>query len=776
MSKALPTQAQVVIVGGGIAGCNLAYHLAQLGWRDVVVLERQKLSSGTTWHSAGNVTRLVSGLSTMRHFSYAAELYSGLEKETGQATGWRQCGRVMMARTPERMAELRRLKTQGRTLGIDIHEISPREVKEKLPLFHTDDLLGTIWSPTDGRVNPTDVLMALVKGARTLGVRFVENVGVTGFRTIHGRVAAVVTDKGDIACEAVVNCCGLWGRQLGALAGVNVPLYAAEHFYMLTKPIKGVAPDMPTFRDPDGLIYGREDVGGLLVGCFDVGAKALPVERIPGDFSFSLLNEDWDQFEPYMKTAIHRIPALETAEVRMLLNGPESFTPDGNALVGEAPELKGFFVLAGLNSAGVTLSPSTARVLAEWIVTGAPTTDVTDIDIRRFGRFHGEESFLRARVTEMPSSHFFVHDLGLDFKTGRNLRLSPFHDRMKAHGASFAPAFGWEQPVWFRDNGADHRSAIAAEYRAAKTAVALFDRTSLGKILVQGRDAGAYLQTLAANDVSLAPGEARATAFLNSRAGVESTPVILRLTEDEWLVVTGAEQSVRDLDWIVQHAPSTQHVAATPVDGAWAGLGLRGPGLAKLFGALGTREPKGGAGMVEIGYATARAVRGAFGDDWLLLVPSEFALALYDAIVEAGAAVGLVHAGSAASETLRIADGRAAWGIDVSGAVHAHAAALAGAVDVQKQASFLGCGALSGKPGATSIRRCFALGDAKAQAHGSEPILHRGKVVGVTTSAAYLPDLGRTVVMGYVPMRLADQALSIEVECREIALKPHSPR
>lgn len=776
MSTTLPTHAQVVIVGGGIAGCNLAYHLALLGWRDVVVLERQKLSSGTTWHSAGNVTRLVSGLSTMRHFRYAGELYSQLEKETGQATGWRQCGRVMMARTPERMAELRRLKTQGRTLGIEIHEISPREVKEKLPLFHVDDVIGAIWSPTDGRVNPTDVLMSLVKGARSRGVRFIEDVKVTGIRTSQGRVTGVVTNKGPIACEAVANCCGLWGRQLGALAGVNVPLYAAEHFYILTKPIKGVVPDMPTFRDPDGLIYGREDVGGLLVGCFDIGAKALPVERIPDDFSFSLLNEDWDQFEPYMKTAIHRIPALETAEVRMLLNGPESFTPDGNGLVGEAPELKGFYVLAGLNSGGVTLSPSTSRVLAEWIVTGAPTTDVTDIDIRRFGRFHGEESFLKSRVTEMPSSHFFVHDLGLDFKTGRDLRLSPFHDRMKAHGASFAPAFGWEQPVWFRDNGATHQIAIAAEYRAAKSAVALFDRTSLGKILVQGRDAGSYLESLAANDVSLEPGEARATAFLNSKAGVESMPVILRISEEDWLVLTGAEQAVRDLDWIAKHVPSTQHVAVTPVDGAWAALGLRGPATAKLFQALKASAPEGSAGTIEIGYATAHAVRGAFGDDWLLLVPSEFALALYDAIAEAGRGAGLLHAGSAASEALRVSDGRPAWGIDVSGVVHAHAAALDGAVGRQKGASFLGCGALNGRSKGGTIRRSFQLADAKARAHGSEPILHRGKVVGITTSAAYLPDLGRSVVMGYVPVRLGNQALSVEVEDREVALEAYSPR
>ncbi|MCX7353792.1 MAG: FAD-dependent oxidoreductase [Alphaproteobacteria bacterium] len=767
MSDTLPSHAQAVIVGGGIAGANLAYHLAKRGWRDVVILERQQLSSGTTWHSAGNVTRLVTGLNTMRHHAYAGDLYSRLEAETGQHVGWRECGRVILARTEARVAELHRLKTTGRALGIDMHIISPREVEEKVPVIQAKDAIGAIWCPSDGRVNATDLLAALIKSARQGGLRVFENTGVTGFRTKGGRVTGVVTDKGEIATEVVINCAGLWGRQIGAMAGVTVPLYAVEHFYLLTKPIPGVKPDMPTFRDPDGLIYGREDVGGLLAGCFDKNAKALPLERIPTDFSFSLLNEDWDQFEPYMETAIKRIPALETAEVRMLLNGPESFTPDGNPIVGEAPGLRGYFVMAGMNSAGVTSTASIGRALADWIVEGHPCEDLSDLDLRRFGDFHGGEAFLKTRVSEIPSFHFFIHDAGHDFQNGRDMRLSPLHGRLAARGAHSSSAFGWERPTWFGENGKTHAEATATECHAAANGVALFDRTSLGKALVQGPDAGALLQSLCANDVSLAPGEARATAFLDARGHVAALPVIVRLDGDSWLVLSAAEQTTRDRDWIARHAPATARVAVSDASAAWGALGLRGPAAGKLLASLGG-EPRN-SGPVELGYAPVRAVKDAFGDDWLLLTPTEFAAGLYDSIVAADLAP--VLAGSLASEALRLADGRPAWGLDVTDQTHALSASLGDLVDAKKRETFLGSSALVvAKPPAT-IRRTFTVAGDGARPQAAAPILLRNKVIGTVTSAAWAPHLDRMLVMAQVPAR-AGAGLVVDAEGQERALEP----
>lgn len=767
MSDTLPSHAQAVIVGGGIAGANLAYHLAKRGWRDVVMVERQQLSSGTTWHSAGNVTRLVTGLNTMRHHAYAGELYSRLEAETGQHVGWRECGRVILARTEARVAELHRLKTTGRALGIDMHIISPREVEEKVPVIQAKDAIGAIWCPSDGRVNATDLLTALIKSAKQGGLRVFENTGVTGFRAKGGRVTGVVTDKGEIATEVVINCAGLWGRQLGAMAGVTVPLYAVEHFYLLTKPIPGVKPDMPTFRDPDGLIYGREDVGGLLAGCFDMNAKALPLERIPSDFSFSLLNEDWDQFEPYMETAIKRIPALETAEVRMLLNGPESFTPDGNPIAGEAPGLRGYFVMAGMNSAGVTSTASIGRALADWIVEGHPCEDLSDLDLRRFGDFHGGEAFLKTRVSEIPSFHFFIHDAGHDFQNGRDMRLSPLHGRLAARGAHFSSAFGWERPTWFGENGKTHAEATEAECHAAANGVALFDRTSLGKALVQGPDAGALLQSLCANDVAFEPGEARATAFLDARGHVQALPVIVRLDGDWWLVLSAAEQTTRDRDWIARHAPATSRVSVSDASAAWSALGLRGPAAGNLLASLGG-EPRG-SGPIALGYAPVRAVKGAFGDDWLLLTPSEFAAGLYDSIAAADPAP--VLAGSLASDALRMADGRPAWGLDVTDQTHALSAALGELVDGGKRETFLGSGALaSAKPPAT-VRRTFTVVGNGARPQAAAPVLLRHKVIGTVTSAAWAPHLDRMLVMAQVPARAGD-GLAVDAEGDERALEP----
>jgi len=513
MSEALPGQARAVVIGGGIAGLSVLYHLTRLGWAEVVLIERGKLTCGTTWHSAGNVVRLTGSPALSRLFSYGAALYPSLEAETGQATGWRQCGRVMVARRPERMAEFRRLASIERALGVEVELLTPREVGSMWPLMRTDDLEGGIWSPGDGRVDPSGLAMAYAKGARRRGARIVEDTRVTGIELKGGAVAAVVTERGRVAAEAVVNCAGLWAPEIGRMCGVSVPLYATEHFYLLTRPIDGVSAALPTFRDPDGSIYGREEVGGLLIGCFEPRARPLGREALPPDFSFSLLAEDWDHFEPFMKRAIERIPALERAEARMLLNGPESFTPDGLDLMGEAPEVARFYLLAGLNSAGVTVSGGAGRALAEWIVEGRPTLDVWPFDIRRFSTFHGDEAWLRRRVTEIPGAHFRAGGPGAGFASGRPLRCTALYQRLAGLGALFGEDDGWERPLCFAPGAErpaeDELDALALdEHRAARQAVALFDRSALAKVSLEGPRVEAALALLCSAEVGLEPGRA----------------------------------------------------------------------------------------------------------------------------------------------------------------------------------------------------------------------------------------------------------------------------
>ncbi|MGH6953467.1 MAG: FAD-dependent oxidoreductase, partial [Alphaproteobacteria bacterium] len=674
MATNLPTQARVVVVGAGVVGSAVAYHLTKLGERDVVVLERARIGCGTTWHSAANVTLMFPSPLSIRFGRYAAELYAGLEKETGQATGWRNCGRVMVAQSRARMDDLKRIAALGRALGCAFELIQPKEVAAKLPLMRTDDLVGGIWSPGDGRVNPTDLTMAYVKGAKGRGARFFEGTPVTGITTKGAAVAGVSTAKGDIACEVVVNCAGLWAKRIGEMAGVTVPLHANEHFYVLTKPISGITPDMPVFRDPDGLIYGREDVGGLLVGAFDTNAKPLPLSRLADDWAFGLLNEDWDQFEPYMKAAIHRFPVLETAQVRMLLNGPESFTPDGELMIGEAPNLRGFFVLAAMNSGGVVYSAGTGRALAEWIVEGESGLDVSAIDIRRFGRHHGNERWLRARAPELSAFHFAVADPSHDFATARDLRCSPLHGRLAATGARFASVMGWERPAWFADHstGDGWFAAAGREHRAAREASALFDLSSSTKLLISGPDAGALLRRLAAADPMTPPGRVVSAPFLNERGGVESLATLARLDEQSWLALSAPEQATRDYHAIKSRIPPGARVTVLDMSAAWAALGLRGPRAAAVLARAGTREldensfPTGAMRAVEVGYATARAIRGPAADEWLLVLDAEYAVAAYEALMAAGAGLGLAHAGHLAHESLRLEDGRPACGRELT--------------------------------------------------------------------------------------------------------------
>src|SRR5664279_175462 len=613
----IPRQARIVIVGGGIVGCSTAYHLARLGETDVLLLEQGKLTCGTTWHAAGLIGQMRPNRTMTRMSKYGIELYASLEAETGLATGWKQCGSVNVAQTRDRLRVLRKQLALARSFGVECEEISPARAGELFPVLRTDDLAGAIWIPGDGKANPADLTMSLAKGARARGVKMVEEAEVVAVRGEPApgapRVIGVRVRHGGDEVEIA----GQWSRQLGALAGVNVPLWSAEHFYIVTDRIEGVHPMVPVLRDPDGCIYYKEEVGGLLMGGFEPKAKPWTVDPIPSTFQFQLLDEDWDQFEPLMTAAIRRTPCLETARIKMLLNGPESFTPDGNFILGEAPELRRFFVAAGFNSAGIANSGGAGRLMAEWIVAGAPQSDLADVDIRRFGAHTANKKALAERTGETLGLHYAMRWPRQELESARPLRTSPLYDLLAARGASFGAKNGWERANYFRVDAAPssapyaHTLAkpawlddMAREQRATRQAVALYDQTSFGKMLLQGRDALAVLQRLCANDMDVAPGRMVYTPMLNERAGFESDVTVTRLAVDRFLVVTGSAQTPRDLDWITRHTRAGEAAALVDVTAMTAVLSLMGPNARTLLGSVGAPDTFAALGPERLRFAT----------------------------------------------------------------------------------------------------------------------------------------------------------------------------
>ena len=758
----LPSQARVVIVGGGIVGCSVAYHLTKLGWTDVLLLEQGRLTSGTTWHAAGLVGQL-RGTRTMTRMSlYGIELYAGLEAETGAATGWKRCGAVTVARTPERMTLLKRAIATARSFGIEAELISPADAGKLWPLMRTDDLAGAVWLPGDGKANPTDLTQALAKGARNGGARLIEGVKVTGFDLGKGRVRGVRTDQGEVACEVVVNCAGQWARALGKLAGVTVPLFSAEHFYIVTKKIAGVTPDLPVLRDPDGYIYYKEEVGGLVMGGFEPEAKPWGADGIPDNFEFQLLPEDWDQFEILMKSALHRTPCLEKAEVRQLLNGPESFTPDGHFILGEAPGVGGFFVAAGFNSAGIANAGGAGRLTAEWIVAGEPTADLWEADIRRFAPFHANVRHLKERTVETLGLHYAMRWPRQELLTVRPLRRSPLYDRLKAKGAQFGAKLGWERALYFGPEGRHSFEApgwlaqVRAEQRAVRQGVAVFDQTSFAKFRLQGPDALAALQRLCANQIDVAPGRMVYTALLNRRGGFESDLTVIRLGEDAFFIVTGTAQATRDADWIRRHAGDDRAVL-TDVTSAWSVLSVMGPKAEALLRAASADDlaiPSGATVTIDLGHAIVLAARMTYvgGPGFELYVATEFAATVYDTLIEAGTAHGLKDAGYHALDALRIEAGRRAFGAELTPDDTPLEAGLMYAVKLDKGADFIGREALlrQRESGCRKRLGLFRIDNARAFPWGGEGLLRDGRPVGEITSSGYSDLLGAPLVMGYV--------------------------
>ncbi len=769
-TKTLPSRAKVVIVGGGIAGCSVAYHLAQLGQTEVLLLEQGKLTCGTTWHAAGLVGQMRPNRNMTRMSKYGIDLYSSLEAKTGLATGWKQCGSVNVARTPERMQVLRKQIALARSFGVEVHEISPQEVGERAPTLRTDDLAGGIWIPGDGKANPADLCMSLAKGARQGGVHIVEDIQVTGVQLDKGRVKGICTEQGDVECEILVNCAGQWARQFGRLAGVNVPLYSAEHFYIVTDKIEGIHPMWPVVRDPDGFIYYKEEVGGLVMGGFEPVAKPWRVDPIAASFQFELLGEDWDQFEVLMQNAIHRTPCLETAKIKMLLNGPESFTPDGNFILGEAPEVKNYFVCAGFNSAGIANSGGAGRLMAEWIVGGQASVDLWDVDVRRFAPFTGNRKALAERTAETLGLHYAMRWPRQELQTVRPLRCSPLYDLLAAKGAEFGSKNGWERANYFRPLGAapaqdtlgtpDWLPWVQAEQAATRDAVALYDQSSFSKIWVQGPDALALLQYLCANEMDVPIGKMVYTALLNERGGFESDLTVIRLSEDKFLVVTGSGQTTRDLDWLQRHVRPEMSVVINDVSAQYCVLSLMGPKAAQLLSRVCPDDlspqalPFAFTREIDVGHACVRAARMSYvgGPGYELYIPVEMTRHVYLSLHQAGADLSLRDAGYYALDALRIERGRRAWGAEMGPDETPYEAGLWASVCIDKAAAFKGQDALRVRANQALEKKLVKITASHAHHYlwGGEPLMVNGEFIGEVTSAGWGFEAQAVVALGYV--------------------------
>jgi len=782
----LPKHAQVIIVGGGIAGASTAYHLAKLGITDVVLLEQGKLTCGTTWHAAGLVGQTRATRNATRMSQYGIELYASLEQETGLATGWKQCGSLNVAKTPERMQLIKRQMARAKSFGIAFDYVSPTEAARIAPILRTDDLAGAVWIPGDGKANPTDLTQSLAKGARQRGAAIHEGVKVTGVRTTQGRVAGVAwksgDDSGDMTCDTLVNCGGQWAREFGRLAGVNVPLYSAEHFYVVTKPIPGVTPALPVIRDPDGFIYYKEEVGGLVMGGFEPVAKPWNPPRIPDNFEFQLFPEDWDQFQILMENAIHRTPCLETAEIRMLLNGPESFTGDGNFILGEAPEVAGYFVCAGFNSAGIANSGGAGRLIAEWIVGGEAPLDLWDVDIRRFASFHANRRHLADRTVESLGLHYAMRWPREELQTVRPLRRSPLYDRLRERRAVFGSKLNWERANYFLPAGSDAPPYTFAapgwlpfvleEQRACREDVVVFDQTSFGKFVLKGRDALTVLQRLCANEIDVPVGKMVYTAMLNERGGFESDLTITRWAADTFFILTGSGQVTRDASWIERHIDSSEFAVLVDVTSAYSVISLMGPKAEALLSQVSSDDltkaglPFSMTAEIDVGYARPRAARMSYvgGAGYEMVVPTDQCVTLYDALWGAGGAYGLKDAGYYTIDALRIEAGRRAWGPELSPDETPWEAGLAYAVKMDKPAHFIGRDALRKQRDAGVRKRLvmFTFDDPLAFPWGGEPILMDGRNVGELTSAGYSRKHGRAVAMGYA--RAGDAATALADE------------
>ena len=801
MNQSFPSQAQYVVIGGGIVGCSTAYHLARDHNADVVLLERDRLTSGSTWHAAGLVGQLRSSAAITQLLRYSVELYEGLEAETGLATGWKASGGLRLASRPDRMIEFKRQATTAHSFGLDMHILSPDEIKRMWPPMETSDLVGGSFMPSDGQANPSDITQSLAKGARMHGARIHEQTVVTGFVIKDGRVTGVETDQGQVACEKVVCCCGMWSKEVAGLAGVSVPLQAVQHQYIVTERLEGVTPDLATVRDPDSLTYFKEEVGGLVVGGYEQDPKAWLPGRIPDGFSFQLLDDDWDHFEQHMARALERVPALEHAGVKSMTNGPESFTPDGTFMIGEAPEVAGFFVGAGFNAFGIAAGGGAGRALADWAVNGEQPADLWSVDIRRFSGLHRDDAWVRERTLEAYGKHYamgFPHE---EYVSGRPRLTSPLYDRMAAAGASFGSKLGWERPNWFAAKGespedepsfgrANWFDAVGREHEACRERVALFDQSSFAKFEVSGSDAAEALDWICANDVSKPPGRLTYTQMLNSRGGIECDLTVARLDEDRFYLVTGTGFRTHDAAWIRQNANSGADMMFDDVTEQLGTLSLFGPKARDTLGAA-TDDDISHEGFpfatwreITIAGHRVRALRVTYVGElgWELHMPVDAMADVYDTLRAAGDPHGLAHAGYRAIESLRLEKGYRAWGADITPSDSPFEAGLGWAVKLKTNIDFLGRDAsreAASRPLKKSLA-CFTVDDPEIMLNGRESIFRDGDLVGYITSAGWGYTVAKNIGYGYVRHEegvddalLSSGTYELEVACERVSCTIH---
>lgn len=770
MTDALPTHADIIVIGGGIIGCSTAYHLARDHKANVIVLEQNKITSGSTWHAAGLVGQLRSSASITQVLKYSVDLYKNLEKETGLQTGWKTTGCLRLATNKDRWIEYQRLATTAQSFAMDMSLISPAEVKKMFPLLETKDLVGASFLPTDGQASPSDITQSLAKGARLHGAKFFEGVRVTGFDIVGGRVIAVKTNQGTINCTRVVNCAGVWARQIGAMAGVIVPLQPMKHQYVITEKIEGLASDAPTIRDPDLRTYFKEEVGGLVFGGYEPNPKSWMQDDVPDNFEFQLFDDDFDHFEQHMKMALLRIPALEKVGIKKMVNGPESFTPDGNFILGAAPEIKNFYVGAGFNAFGIAAGGGAGWVLADWIMKGEAPIDLWCVDIRRFSNLHKDRGFVNDRTLEAYAKHYSVAYPNAEYVSGRPKIVSPLYKKLKAKNACFGSKLGWERPNWFAPEGVEPADIysmanqnwfphVGAEHKAVREVAGLFDQSSFAKFEMKGPDAEATLNYICANKI---PKQGRLiyTQLLNTRGGIECDLTIARLGEDHFYIVTGTGFRTHDFHWIADHIPAGMKLKFIDVTESFGTLSLMGPLSRQIlqrttYGDISAKDFKfSDVKIISLKGHPVRALRVTYVGElgYELHAPIHALGDVYEALMRAGEPMGLKLAGYRAIESLRLEKGYRAWGADITPNDTPLEAGLGWATKLKSNIDFIGRAALEAKRemplckmlvGFTTEREDVVL-------VGRETILRDGKFAGYLTSGGYGYTLGRPIGYGYV--------------------------
>ena len=773
MSNATPpSHSKIVIIGGGIIGSSTAYHLAQLGETDCVVLEQGNLTNGSTWHAAGLVGQLRSNANVTQLLKYSVELYNRLEEETGQATGWKMNGGLRLACSPERVTEIKRQITMARSFGLDMHFLTPKEALELCPVLNVDDLIGAAFLPTDGQANPADLTQALAKGARSRGIRFYEECSVSSIATSNGRVTGLDTRYGHIDCEIIVNCAGLWSRSIGKMADVNVPIVPMKHHYIVTGEVKGVQTSMPTLRDPDRLIYFKEDVGGLVFGGYELNPQRWNVSSPPDNFYFTLLDFDVDHFEPLMQAGLNRVPAMEDADIKQMICGPESFTPDGNFIIGESPEVKNFYVGTGFNAFGIASAGGAGKALAEWVSTGVPSMDLGQVDIRRFGKVHNSDDWIARRTVELCSKHYTMGWPHEEHKSARPCYKSTLYDELRNLNASFGEKLGWERPNWFAPEGVEPVDSpsfgranwfeyVGFEHQAVREKVGVIDQSSFAKFMLEGEHAVVALEHMCSSRIDRPVGSVIYTQMLNQEGGIECDVTVTRLKKNRFMIVAGTGYALHHFYHIKNSIPdSSTDISLIEVTDQYSTLSLSGPNSRSLLQAIAEQDMAATAfpfltcQNITIAGCGVIAIRVSFAGElgWELHIPVDDTIKVFQSLTETGQAYELKHVGYRALESLRLEKGFRALGSDIGPDFTPLEAGLRKLVKLNTGIAFVGRQALAKQSKDVLQRRlaCFTTEDADISLLGRETIYRNGIRVGWTTSAGWGYAVKKNIAYGYV--------------------------